>query len=272
MSGGDLGAAARLAPQVLGAVIRRYRDFDAAEDAVQEALLAAAAPGPGRECRTIRAVADPGRIPPAGRPGAQRQTRRRREDAFGARWQESGRADAGRRPDAATTRSSCSSCAATRRSRPPSAIALTLRAVGGLTTAEIANAFLVPEATMAQRISRAKQTRQGLRRALPAAGRRRVGRAAARRAARAVPDLQRGLHEQRRSATSSDRASERGDPPDADGARAPARRPRGGRPAGAHAAHRRAAASANRARGRADPARRTGPVPLGPARSPRGSR
>ena len=41
---------------------------------------------------------------------------------------------------------------------PPSAIALTLRAVGGLTTAEIANAFLVPEATMAQRISRAKQS------------------------------------------------------------------------------------------------------------------
>ena len=45
---------------------------------------------------------------------------------------------------------------------PPSAIALTLRAVGGLTTAEIANAFLVPEATMAQRISRAKQTHQGV--------------------------------------------------------------------------------------------------------------
>ena len=54
-----------------------------------------------------------------------------------------------------------------RRSRRPSAIALTLRAVGGLTTAEIANAFLVPEATMAQRISRAKQTHQDVRRAVP---------------------------------------------------------------------------------------------------------
>ena len=52
---------------------------------------------------------------------------------------------------------------------PASAIALTLRAVGGLTTAEIARAFLVPEATMAQRISRAKQTHQDLRRALPTA-------------------------------------------------------------------------------------------------------
>ena len=50
---------------------------------------------------------------------------------------------------------------------PPSAIALTLRAVGGLTTAEIANAFLVPEATMAQRISRAKQTHQDVGRAVP---------------------------------------------------------------------------------------------------------
>ena len=53
---------------------------------------------------------------------------------------------------------------------PASAIALTLRAVGGLTTAEIASAFLVPEATMAQRISRAKQTHQGLRRAVQHAG------------------------------------------------------------------------------------------------------
>ena len=53
----------------------------------------------------------------------------------------------------------------------PSAIALTLRAVGGLTTAEIASAFLVPEATMAQRISRAKQTHQGVGRAVQHADR-----------------------------------------------------------------------------------------------------
>ena len=61
---------------------------------------------------------------------------------------------------------------------PASAIALTLRAVGGLTTAEIANAFLVPEATMAQRISPREAADQGLRRAVPAAdGRRAPGRA-----------------------------------------------------------------------------------------------
>ncbi len=52
---------------------------------------------------------------------------------------------------------------------PSSAIALTLRAVGGLTTAEIANAFLVPEATMAQRISRAKQTIKASGRPIPIA-------------------------------------------------------------------------------------------------------
>ena len=82
---------------------------------------------------------------------------------------------------------------------PPSAIALTLRAVGGLTTAEIASAFLVPEATMAQRISRAKQRikASGVPFRMPTD--RRARRAARRRAARALPDLQRGLHEQQRA-------------------------------------------------------------------------
>ena len=79
----------------------------------------------------------------------------------------------------------------------PSAIALTLRAVGGLTTAEIASAFLVPEATMAQRISRAKQTHQDVGRAVRACRptRERAERLE-RRAARALSDLQRGLREQ----------------------------------------------------------------------------
>ena len=61
---------------------------------------------------------------------------------------------------------------------PASAIALTLRAVGGLTTAEIARAFLVPEATMAQRISRAKRPDHGVRRPVPPADRPRSGRRA----------------------------------------------------------------------------------------------
>ena len=81
---------------------------------------------------------------------------------------------------------------------PASAIALTLRAVGGLTTAEIARAFLVPEATMAQRISRAKQRirASGVPFRMPAPAER--GRPAALGAARALPDLQRGLRQQRR--------------------------------------------------------------------------
>ena len=81
----------------------------------------------------------------------------------------------------------------------PSAIALTLRAVGGLTTAEIANAFLVPEATMAQRISRAKQRikTSGVPFRMPTDDGAR--RAAERRPARALPDLQRGLREQHRA-------------------------------------------------------------------------
>ena len=77
----------------------------------------------------------------------------------------------------------------------PSQLALTLRAVGGLTTAEIANAFLVPEATMAQRISRAKQSIKAAGAPLRAAARRRTRRPPARRAAGALPRVQRGLHD-----------------------------------------------------------------------------
>ena len=76
---------------------------------------------------------------------------------------------------------------------PASAIALTLRAVGGLTTAEIASAFLVPEATMAQRISRAKQRIKASGVPFQPASRGRASRAPALGAARALPDLQRGL-------------------------------------------------------------------------------
>ncbi len=141
-----------LAPQVLGAVIRRFGDFDAAEDAVQEALLAAATRWPA------------GGVPasPAGwliQTAVRRKTdqlrseqaRRRREIA--AVMREPRDSDAADSDDTLILLFMCCHPALT----PASAIALTLRAVGGLTTAEIANAFLVPEATMAQRISRAKQ-------------------------------------------------------------------------------------------------------------------
>ena len=151
----------RLAPQVLGAVVRRYGHFDLAEDAVQEALLAAAT-----------------RWPKDGNPDDPRgwlitvasrrltdllrseQARRRREDTV-ARWvlPEHWLAPAADKPvsqsdDTLILLFMCCHPAVS----PASQIALTLRAVGGLTTAEIARAFLVPAATMTRRISRAKQS------------------------------------------------------------------------------------------------------------------
>ncbi|QSQ26034.1 RNA polymerase sigma factor [Pyxidicoccus parkwayensis] len=151
-----------LAPQVLGAVIRRFHDFAASEDAVQEALLAAASQWP-RD-----GVPDDPRawlIQVAARRTTDQvraeAARRRREElvvslvppelqlVLGADSDE-----ALGRDDALVLLFMCCHPALT----PASAIALTLRAVGGLTTAEIAKAFLVPEATMAQRISRAKQS------------------------------------------------------------------------------------------------------------------
>jgi RNA polymerase sigma factor (sigma-70 family) len=141
-----------LAPQVLGAVIRRGSDFATAEDAVQEALLAAALHWPregvpasprGWLIQTaVRRMTDQIRSD---------QARRRREEA--AARQDVPDAVAAGQDDTLTLLFMCCHPALT----PASAIALTLRAVGGLTTAEIARAFLVPEATMAQRISRAKQ-------------------------------------------------------------------------------------------------------------------
>jgi RNA polymerase sigma factor (sigma-70 family) len=148
-----------LAPQVLGAVIRRFRDFSAAEDAVQEAMLAAAMQWP-RE-----GVPDNPRgwlIQVAGRrmtDQLRRDLARRRRETDAA--MQSGYLSPAADMEAETEQDDtlillfmCCHDALT----APSAIALTLRAVGGLTTAEIASAFLVPEATMAQRISRAKQS------------------------------------------------------------------------------------------------------------------
>ncbi|MBZ5564283.1 MAG: sigma-70 family RNA polymerase sigma factor [Acidobacteriia bacterium] len=148
-----------LAPQVLGAVIRRFHDFAAAEDAVQEALIAAAIQWP-RE-----GVPDNPRgwlIQVAARRMTDylrsEEARRRREAE--AAIQSSYLAPATDlenetdQDDTLTLLFMCCHPSLT----TSSAIALTLRAVGGLTTAEIARAFLVPEATMAQRISRAKQS------------------------------------------------------------------------------------------------------------------
>jgi RNA polymerase sigma factor (sigma-70 family) len=147
-----------LAPQVLGALMRRYRDFPAAEDAVQEALLAAAQQWPREGIPDnprgwlIRAASR--RLTDEIR---SRVARRRREDVIVMESERTIELDPEglvESDDTLTLLFMCCHPALT----APSAIALTLRAVGGLTTAEIAAAFLVPEATMAQRISRAKQT------------------------------------------------------------------------------------------------------------------
>ncbi len=148
-----------LAPQVLGAVARRFHDFTAAEDAVQEALFAAALEWPrdglpGNPRGWLIQVASR-RMTDYLRSEAAR--RHREEKAATEASDLAPRSDAENDPednDRLTLLFMCCHPALT----SASAIALTLRAVGGLTTAEIARAFLVPEATMAQRISRAKQT------------------------------------------------------------------------------------------------------------------
>ncbi|MEV6868061.1 DUF6596 domain-containing protein [Streptosporangium subroseum] len=150
----------RLAPQVLGAVVRRYGNFDLAEDAVQEALLAAAVQWPQEGApdspRGWLITVAARRLTDLLR---GEQARRRREDTV-ARWTPPGRwtePAAGRPvPEFDDTLILLFMCCHPSLS-PASQIALTLRAVGGLTTAEIARAFLVPEATMTRRISRAKQ-------------------------------------------------------------------------------------------------------------------
>jgi RNA polymerase sigma factor (sigma-70 family) len=154
-----------LAPEVLAGLARRYGQFDACEDAVQEALLAAAVqwPGDGVPERprswlvtvASRALVDAWRADSA---------RRRRETAAALDptddilpaspdgISDADRASADRDDTLALLFLCCHPVLS-----PPSQLALTLRAVGGLTTTQIAAAFLVPEATIAKRIVRAKQ-------------------------------------------------------------------------------------------------------------------
>jgi RNA polymerase sigma factor (sigma-70 family) len=151
----------RLAPQVLGALMRRYGRFDACEDAVQEALTTAALEWPTQGVPenprgwlitvASRRLVDQLRSDDA---------RRRREEGLAALApSDEALAPAPgeqRVPDEDDTLTLLTLCCHPALSAP-SQIALTLRAVGGLSTDEIARAFMVPEATMAQRISRAKQ-------------------------------------------------------------------------------------------------------------------
>ena len=153
----DEGALRALVPRVLAGLVRRGEDFDAAEDALQEALLEALRVWPEhrpRDPRAWLATVATRRLVDGRRSEAARH---RREEATYAAEQRGAATEEGDdtlfllfcccHPDLA----------------PASQVALTLRAVGGLTTREIADAFYVPEATMAQRISRAKRALQGRR-------------------------------------------------------------------------------------------------------------
>jgi len=146
-----------LAPRALGAIVRRYGHFADAEDAVQEALLAAATTWPAHGTPdnplawlirvASRKMADQYRSDEA----------RRRREELAASWSLVPAEPVPAHDDTLTLMLMCCHPALS----PGAAIPLALRAVGGLTTREIAAAFLVPEATMAQRISRAKAKLKG---------------------------------------------------------------------------------------------------------------
>jgi RNA polymerase sigma factor (sigma-70 family) len=152
----DEGALRALVPRVLAGLVRRGEDFDAAEDALQEALLEALRTWPDQPPRDARAwltTVATRRLVDARR---SEVARRRREEATYVE------------PQATSTEEGDDTlfllfCCCHPELAPASQVALTLRAVGGLTTREIADAFYVPEATMAQRISRAKRTLHGQR-------------------------------------------------------------------------------------------------------------
>ncbi|QTE30945.1 RNA polymerase sigma factor [Pengzhenrongella sicca] len=152
----DEGALRALVPRVLAGLVRRGEDFDAAEDALQEALVEALRAWPEHPPRDPRAWLTS--------VATRRLIDARRSDAARRRRDEATRAE----PRPAATEEGDDTlfllfCCCHPDLTPASQVALTLRAVGGLTTREIADAFYVPEATMAQRISRAKRALQGRR-------------------------------------------------------------------------------------------------------------
>jgi RNA polymerase sigma factor (sigma-70 family) len=154
----DDGALRALAPRVLAGLVRRGEDFDAAEDALQDALLEALRVWPEHPPNDPRAwltTVATRRLVDARRSEAARQ---RREEAEHAEPQAGGSA-----PEEGDDTLFVLFCCCHPDLAPTTQVALTLRAVGGLTTREIADAFYVPEATMAQRISRAKRTLRGRR-------------------------------------------------------------------------------------------------------------
>jgi RNA polymerase sigma factor (sigma-70 family) len=152
----DEGALRALVPRVLAGLVRRGEDFDAAEDALQEALLEALRVWPEHPPRDPQAW--------LATVATRRLVDARRSEAARHRREEVSRAEP---PPTATEEGDDTLfllfCCCHPDLAPASQVALTLRAVGGLTTREIADAFYVPEATMAQRISRAKRSLRGRR-------------------------------------------------------------------------------------------------------------
>src|ERR1700722_9515027 len=150
----DEGTLRALVPRVLAGLVRRGEDFNAAEDALQEALLEALRVWPEHPprdpCAWLATVA------------TRRLVDARRSEAARHRREEATHAE----PRPVATEEGDDTlfllfCCCHPELAPAAQVALTLRAVGGLTTREIAAAFYVPEATMAQRISRAKRTIAG---------------------------------------------------------------------------------------------------------------
>ena len=162
LDGGAQDLLRDLAPAVLGALLRRYRDFGDCEDAVQEALIAAAKQWPDQGLPdnprgwlitvATRRLTDQVRSDTARRLREQLVVSLIPADEQIVRAADA--AGVHERDDTLDLYFLCCHPALSRASQ----VALTLRAVGGLTTSEIARAFLVPEATMAQRLTRAKQT------------------------------------------------------------------------------------------------------------------
>jgi RNA polymerase sigma factor (sigma-70 family) len=152
----DEGALRALVPRVLASLVRRGEDFDAAEDALQEALLEALRVWPEHPPRDPRAWLTSVAM--------RRLVDARRSEVARIRREVTTYAQ----PQPALTEDGDDTllllfCCCSPDLSPASQVALTLRAVGGLTTREIADAFYVPEATMAQRISRAKRILHGRR-------------------------------------------------------------------------------------------------------------
>jgi RNA polymerase sigma factor (sigma-70 family) len=150
----DEGALRALVPGVLARLVRRGEDFDAAEDALQEALVEGLRVWPENPPLDPRAWLTT--------VATRRLIDARRTEVARVRREESALAE----PVPAATEEGDDTlfllfCCCHPDLTPASQVALTLRAVGGLTTREIADAFYVPEATMAQRISRAKRDLQG---------------------------------------------------------------------------------------------------------------